>query len=80
MKKVGRDSGRCTARHPDLHLRGHGPDLGQGQGHRRRSRFSTRTTSGCPITGGTGAFKAARGQLTVEEGKKTFLVFELLRR
>lgn len=77
-EKVGRDSVRCTfgvrtfSCEATALLRGKGKIVVAG------ALFTDQGDFRLAITGGTGAFKDAQGELTVEEGKATFLVFELL--
>lgn len=79
-EKVGRDSGRCL-----LGVRTFSCDAtalikGKGKIVVAGTIFTDQSDFRLAITGGTGAFKDARGELTVEEGKRTFLVFDLLPR
>jgi len=79
-EQVGRDSGRCMPGvrtftcEASVLIRGKGKIVVAG------TLFTDQNDIRLPVTGGTGAFKDARGELTVEEGKATFLVFELLPR
>ena len=79
-EQVGRDSGRCL-----LGVRTFSCDAtasldGEGKIVVGGTLFSDQQDFRLAITGGTGAFKDAGGELTVEEGRKTFLVFELVSR
>ena len=79
-EKVGRDSGRCTLGVRTFTCEATALLKGKGKITVAGSLFSDANDFRLPITGGTGAFKDARGELTVDEGKASFLVFELLPR
>ncbi len=79
-QKVGRDSVRCTFGVRTFSCEATALIKGKGKIAVAGALFTDQNDFHLPITGGTGAFKDARGGLTVEEGKKTFLVFELLPR
>jgi len=79
-EQVGRDFGRCLLGFRTFTCEATASIEGEGKIVVGGTLFSERRDFRLAITGGTGSFKDARGQLTVEEGKATFLVFELLPR
>ncbi len=81
-EKVGRDSVRCLFGIRSFSCDGSFLIAGRGKIVVSGALFAAREDSRLAITGGTGAFKDARGQMTVEEGggSSTRLVFELLPR
>ncbi len=79
-EQVGRDFVRCMLGVRTFTCEGTFLLAGRGKIAVAGTLFSGGSDFRLPITGGTGVFKGARGQLTVEEGKATFLAFELLPR
>ena len=79
-EKVGRDSGRCLLGVRTFTCEATALITGRGKIVVGGALFTDQNDFRIAITGGTGAFKDARGELTVEEGKRSFLVFELLPR
>ena len=79
-ERVGRDSVRCMLGIRTFTCDGTFLMTGRGKIAVAGTLFADQNDFRLPITGGTGAFKDARGQMTVEEGRATVLVFELLPR
>ena len=77
-EQVGRDSGRCLLGIRTFTCEATAALEDRGKIVVGGTLFSGQQDFRLAITGGTGEFKDARGVLTVEEGKATFLVFELL--
>lgn len=79
--QVGRDSVRCLMGLRTFTCDGSFLLTGRGKIVISGSLFTGQGDFRLPVTGGTAAFKDARGELTVEENEKsTFLVFDLLPR
>lgn len=78
--QVGRDSVRCMLGIRTFTCEGTFLMAGRGKIAVAGTLFSDGSDFRLPVIGGTGAFKGARGQMTVEEGRATFLAFELLPR
>ncbi len=79
-ERVGRDAVRCMLGVRTFTCDGTFLMTGRGKIAVSGTLFADQRDFRLPITRGTGAFKDARGQLTVEEGRATVLAFELLPR
>ena len=79
-EQVGRDSGRCLLGIRTFTCEATALLNGRGKIVVGGTLFTDQRDFRLAITGGTGEFKDARGQLTVVERKQTYLVFELLPR
>lgn len=79
-EQVGRDSGRCLAGVRTFTCEATASLDGRGKIVVGGTLFTDQRDFRLAVTGGTGAYKDARGQLLVEEGKRTFLIFDLLAR
>ena len=77
---VGRDSGKCLLGVRTFTCEATALIRGKGKIVVGGTLFTDQNDFRLAVTGGTGAFKGARGELMVDEGKKTFLIFELLPR